>query len=201
MVHDDRGLLHRANGHAAQYSALDNRLGGNSRDDPIGDAIVNESGPEPPEFSMDGYSCSVVQHNGTGTSRLLQPMFDAWAGTAGVRLFPGTAYLCADSRLQFPGEFIDLAPFEHLHGIPNRRPQQGYAPRLYAVAVGGALLAWVYRWSADDVHNGFLGKLGQCEPANLAEVVASVSIRRAIGTVAVSLRFLAQSGFGGLTTK
>ena len=60
-------------------------------------------------------------------SRLLQPMFDGWAGTAGIRLFPGTVYLCADRPVELPDRYVDLREFEHLHAVGHRRSQQGIA--------------------------------------------------------------------------
>jgi hypothetical protein len=118
-------------------------------------------------------------------------MFDAWAETVGVRLFPGTAYLCADVAIEFPPVHISLDDFEHLHSVPARREQAGYAPRLYPVALANCLLAWVYRWSDDDARLDFVGDLEEsCEASRVLEIVAPVSIKQAVGVNWVSLRFL-----------
>ena len=47
------------------------------------------------------YNCEIIDQPDTGTSCLLQPMFDGWAGTAGIRLFPGTVYLGPSGRWNF----------------------------------------------------------------------------------------------------
>jgi hypothetical protein len=118
-------------------------------------------------------------------------MLDAWAQSVGVTLFPGTIYLCADSIVQFPRQYLSLARFDYLHTAHERRRQAGYAPRLYSVSLADTLLAWAYRWSDDDVEHSFIGKLGSCEAGRLLEVIAPVSIRAAIGTTPMPLRFLA----------
>ena len=137
------------------------------------------------------YDCKIVQQPGTGTSYTLQPMFDAWAGTAGIRLFPGTVYLCADSAVRFPTSHIPLAKFEHLHQVDSRRRQSGYSPRLYPAALGDCLLAWVYRWSDDDVGREFVGNLEECSAPRLLEVVAPIGIKRAFGAGTLCVRFIA----------
>jgi len=140
---------------------------------------------------MPTYRCAIVEERGTGTSGLMEPMFDAWAGTAGVRLHPGTVYLCAPSPVQFPEQHIPLTDFEHLHAAAHQRSRRGYSPRLYPVILAGGLLAWVFRWSADDPGLGFLGDLRTCEAARLLEVIAPISVKKAFGTLHLSVQFVA----------
>lgn len=137
------------------------------------------------------YDCDIIDQPGTGTSHLLQPMFDGWAGTASIPLFPGTVYLCADRPVKLPSAHIDLREFEHLHAVGHRRSLQGYWPRLYPISVANCLLAWVFRWSDDDPGNNFLGRVGACDPVRVLEVIAPVSLKRAFGLARVSLQFLA----------
>lgn len=137
------------------------------------------------------YDCEIIDQQGTRTSCLLQPMFDAWAGTAGIRLFPGTVYLCADRPVELPVRHIDLREFEHLHTAGHQRTYGGYSPRLYPVSIADCLLGWVYRWSADDPKNNFLGGVGACDPARVLEIIAPVSLKRAFGAARVSVDFVA----------
>lgn len=137
------------------------------------------------------YLCSVVEQPGTRTSYLLQAMLDAWAGLAGIRLCPGTAYLCADSVVQFPADYLSLESFEHLHSAGHRRSQKGYSPRLYPVVLAGAQKAWVYRWSADDPGLGFVGDHGNCEAGRLLEIIAPLNIRASFGIARLTLSFAA----------
>ena len=122
---------------------------------------------------------------------MLQPMFDAWAGVAGVPLFPGTAYLCAEAAVQFPKRYISLTEFEHLHSAQHRRRQPGYSPRLYPIELSGCILAWIFRWSDDDPGLGFIGDLGDCEAPRLLEVIAPVSIKVALAVPHLAIRFVA----------
>jgi hypothetical protein len=121
----------------------------------------------------------------------MQPMFDAWAGSAHIQLHPGTVYLCASSPVNFPQAFISLAEFEHLHGASNRRGQTGYSPRLYPVAIADCLLGWVYRWSEDDPELGFVGSIGSCDARKLLEVLCTIGVKRAFGTGPLDIRFIA----------
>jgi hypothetical protein len=119
-------------------------------------------------------------------------MFDAWAGTAGISLFPGTVFLCAEEPLHLPAQFISLDPCEHLHAANYRRAQEGYSPRLYPVSLGNCIPAWVFRWSEDDSELGFLGDLPDCEPLRLLEVIAPFSLKVGFGVERLTLRFLAE---------
>ncbi len=143
---------------------------------------------------MKSYSCQVVEQPRTRRSWRLQPLFDAWAGTVGTHLYPGTAYLCAERSVAFPEGHVSLAQFEHLHSADHQRERPGYSPRLYAVTLAGCQLAWVYRWSNDDPANGFLGEHGGCDPRRLLEVVAPVHIRDAFRVSQLSLSFVAEVG-------
>jgi hypothetical protein len=116
---------------------------------------------------------------GTGSaSRLLQPMFAAWAETAGVHLSPGTANGCADADIRFPGTFVSLAHFAHLIAEPTRRRQAGLAPRLFPAVVNDSVPVWLFRWSADDVRLGFVGSTDRCRADRHVELLATVSFRR-----------------------
>ena len=137
------------------------------------------------------YRCTILQEPGTGTSKLLQEMFDAWAKTVGLQLFPGTVYLCADDPVQLPSAYIPLAEFEHLHEANHRRAQAGYSPRLYPIALAGALLAWVFRWSEDDVKFRFIGNHSTCPAPKLLEVVAPCGVKKELGNLELSLDFIA----------
>jgi len=141
--------------------------------------------------TLAAYQCAVVDEPGTGTSRYMEPMFNAWAGTAGVRLYPGTIYLCAPAPVRFPDRYIPLADFEHLHSAAHQRSRKGYSPRLYPVILASGVLAWVFRWSADDPGLGFVGNLGTCEANRLLEVIAPIGVKRAFGSLELSLRFIA----------
>jgi len=140
---------------------------------------------------VDRYECAVVLEPGTGTSSILQPMFNAWAETVGIHLFPGTAYLCANRTIELPKNPISLAPYQHLHAAGFRRGQQGYSPRLYEVRLAGSVQAWVYRWSDDDAGFGFVGDLPSCNGERILEVISPVSIRQTFGgTESFSVEFL-----------
>ena len=139
------------------------------------------------------YTCMVVEKPGTRTSYLLQPMFNAWAGTAGLTLFPGTVYLCSDEPVQMPEAYLSLQAFEHLYLAPHQRARGGYSPRLYPVSISRALLAWVLRWSADDPELGFRGNHGGCEAERLLEVIAPVAIRGTSGRARLVLDLLEDS--------
>jgi hypothetical protein len=118
---------------------------------------------------------------GTGSaSRFLQPMFAAWAETAGVHLSPGTANGCADADIRFPDTFVSLAPFAHLIAEPagRRRLQPGFAPRLFSAVVNDSVRVWVFRWSADDVRLEFVGSTDRCRADRHVELLATVSFRR-----------------------
>ena len=118
-------------------------------------------------------------------------MFDAWAGTARVQLYPGTVYLCTAAPVAFPSQFISLLEYEHLHSVDTRRQQNGYSPRLYPIALANSVLAWVFRWSANDPGLGFVGDLGDCAAANLLEVIAPIGVKRAFGNARLSIQFVA----------
>ena len=119
---------------------------------------------------------------GTQTAgRFLQPVFDSWARTAGIRLFPGTANGCAATLPDFPTRFLTLRPHANLLALEGRRNQQGDDPRLFPVPINGAVLGWVFRWSADDVANGFVGGTEHCQVARYLEIVSLVSFRHALG--------------------
>jgi hypothetical protein len=111
-------------------------------------------------------------------SRLLQPMFDAWAETARVHLYPGTANGCADADIRFPDTFVSLAPFAHLIAESTRRRQAGLAPRLFPAVVNDSVPVWLFRWSADDVQLGFVGSTDRCRADRHVELLATVSFRR-----------------------
>lgn len=140
---------------------------------------------------MSEWLCTLVKERGTQTSGQLQPMFDAFAGTARVSLFPGTAYLCADAPISFPDHNVPLTAFEHLSMADHQRGRLGYSPRLYPVSLGGRILAWVFRWSADDVRFDFIGPMPSCVAENLVEVISPVGLNRAIGSGTFSMRFVA----------
>jgi hypothetical protein len=119
-------------------------------------------------------------------------MFDAWAETAGVRLQPGTVYLCSNTPVAFPSSFISLDPFEHLHSVAFRRKQRGYSPRLHPISVANSFLAWVYRWSADDVALGFNGGFSDCGANRLLEVIAPIHFKNGLGNPVLTISFLGQ---------
>jgi CheY-like chemotaxis protein len=137
------------------------------------------------------FICTVFQGRGTESSDLLQPMFDKWAKPAGVSLFPGTIYLVAEHALAFPRLFIDLRPFVTQTVLSTGRDKQpGFSPRLYPVALAGCLPGWIYRWSADDVRLGFLGRLGVDAGADrVIEVITTLHVKSALGVAKLSLRF------------
>ena len=135
--------------------------------------------------------CVVVSEPGTRTSSILQPMFDAWAKTLGIHLFPGTAYLCANRAIELPENRISLAEFERLHSADFRRHQPGYSPRLYEVLLDDSVQAWVFRWSDDDPGLGFVENLPTCAATHLLEVIAPLSIQTTFVAPEVSLDFVA----------
>jgi hypothetical protein len=65
--------------------------------------------------------------------------------------------------------------------LEARRTQDGYDPRLYPVLVSRAILAWVFRWSVDDVANRFVGSTEACAAARHLEFLSSLSFRSALG--------------------
>jgi hypothetical protein len=131
---------------------------------------------------------------GTGTAgRYLRPVFDAWARTAGVILCPGTANGCAEAGFTLPDKFVSLSEHADLLALEGRRFQPGYDPRLYPVLVNEAVLAWVFRWSADDVSLSFVGTTSSCAGPKQLEIIAGISFRHGLGLAtgdAFELRFL-----------
>ena len=111
-------------------------------------------------------------------------MLDAWAGSRGIRLYPGTANACSSQDLTFPQYHSSLSAFQHLFQLEQRRRQPGFAPRLYHIRIligAHPVFAWIFRWSENDSGLGFVGDTLACQAARSLEIVAMVGVRADLG--------------------
>jgi hypothetical protein len=135
--------------------------------------------------------CRVIPGDGNGTSYYLQPMFDTWARTVGVTLFPGTVYLAAPHAVRYPAQGVDLTDFVTKSVRDCGHDQRpGFSPRLHPVSLGHCLAGWVYRASAEDPGNQPVEPLGGMPANRVMEVVTTVHVKGALGVVELDVTFL-----------
>ena len=141
-------------------------------------AMLSMNGVDRPiyKITLKGMKCALLAEHYGFARRTLFPMFDAWAKSRGIEIFPGTLNLRSEKRLNLPAEYINLLRWDDLLKPHPIKQKVGYSPRLYPVRING-LEAWLFRWS-DDAHlENIVGDRPACPRELFCEVISRHNLK------------------------
>ena len=120
------------------------------------------------------YDCTFLGSGTRTATGAFDAMFEAWASPRGLRFEPGTLNLCSEVELVLPASFeaLDLA----------LAPRQGptLSPRLYEVLLNRTQRAWLYRWSAPEHLEEWVGDTEGCPRRCHVEILAEGHLETAL---------------------
>ena len=147
--------------------------------------------PEVKDAVKPVYDCIYLGSGTKTASGYFDTMFDEWASPKGLRMEPGTLNLCSKVEVALPDSFEALDPAL----ISAQGPT--LAPRLYEVRLNGTQRAWLYRWSAPEHLENWVGVADECPSRCRLEIVAEVHLETTLKLKtgdAVSVEFVSHLG-------